>query len=93
MSSSYQPTVASSATSSAVRLPKPTTLSGSTLGMKTPLSSYGSGPQPTGNPHTKTGGMSSGTHSYTAANPMTATHETRNATNGVPHANMHPGKF
>jgi hypothetical protein len=88
MSSAYQPEVASGNTSSAVRLPKPITLSGGTLNGSKPLSS---GVQHTGAPHVSTAGMHQPTHNFTSGSPkMSATHETRNSTNGVPHTNMHP---
>jgi hypothetical protein len=86
-----QPETASNTASGPVRQPKPISIGSSMLEGKMPLSTYGSGPQPTGNPHTASGpkAFASPMHNYSAgAMKMTATHETRNAT--VPHVSMHP---
>jgi hypothetical protein len=87
----YTPTVASANTSSAVRQAPPITVGRSMLEGKMPLSSYGHGPQPTGNPHTASGpgAFAKPMHNYDSGQmKMAATHETRNA--AVPHVSMHP---
>ncbi len=93
MSSAFQPEKASGQTGAAVRSPRPLTVQNSTLEGKTPLSSYGHGPQPTGNPHTNSGpnAFAKPMHNYSGGMQGAAvTHETRGGTGGIPHVNMHP---
>jgi hypothetical protein len=63
-----------------------------------PLTKFGSGPQPTGNPHVQNGmGFHTPSHGSTLLSGAQGAHiqnpEVRNATNGVAHISMKPGKM
>jgi hypothetical protein len=61
-----------------------------------PLTKFGSGPQPTGNPHVKDGMNFTAPTQSSLLTGGTGHHqnlEMRNPTNGVPHISMKPGKM
>lgn len=65
---------------------------GSALMGAKPLQTFGTHPQPSGNPHVQTGpaAFASPMHAYGAGNTAVTHNEVRNPTNGVAHISMHP---
>jgi hypothetical protein len=91
----YTPETASGNTSSAVRTPQVASLKNSALMGSTPLTTFHSGMNPSGNPH-----VNSAPHAFnTPTQPAILSggvghhqnNEVRNPTNGVPHIMMKPG--
>jgi hypothetical protein len=90
----FTPETASGNTSSAVKVPQVASIKNSALMGSTPLTSFHSGPSPSGNPHTN---MAPGAFKTPTQPSLLAgavghhqNSEVRNPTNGVQHISMKP---